>query len=243
MNSNFKFKNNIELLVELPFSEHIEELKQRSLQLFWFIFLSTCFTFINVRDLVEVLESPLINIKFFQLSPSEYFLSTIKISFYAGLLFGSPILLAQILLFLLPSLAKIEKKIILPLLIGSLILFVCGLLFSYYLLIPAALMFIFNYNNEVVEPLWSFARYLEFILALFYNTGIAFQIPVIQIILDLLKIVSMQQMLDSWKRVVLGSTIIGAILTPSTDPITQLLLSAAILILYFLGISFSVFIK
>jgi sec-independent protein translocase protein TatC len=243
MNSDFKFKNNLGLTLELPFSEHIDELRQRSFQLFWFIFLLTCFAFFEVKDLVKILELPVTNIKFFQLSPSEYFLSTIKISFYTGLLFGSPILLSQVLLFLLPGLTKIEKKIVLPLLIGSLILFIGGLLFSYYLLVPAALTFFFNYSTEVIEPLWSFTQYFEFILVLFYSTGIAFQIPIIQIVLGLLKIVSTQQMLDAWKYVILGSTIISAILTPSTDPFTQLLLSGAILILYFLGISFLTFIN
>jgi sec-independent protein translocase protein TatC len=243
MNSDFKFKNNLELILELPFSEHMDELRQRSFQLFWFIFLLTCFTFIEVKDLVKILQLPVTDIKFFQLAPSEYFLSTIKISFYTGLLFGSPILLSQILLFLLPGLTKIEQKVVLPLLIGSLILFICGLLFSYYLLIPAALTFFFNYNTEVIEPLWSFTQYFEFILVLFYSTGIAFQIPIIQIVLGLLKIVSTQQMLDAWKYVILGSTIIGAILTPSTDPFTQLLFSGAILILYFLGISFLLILK
>jgi sec-independent protein translocase protein TatC len=243
MNSDFKFKNNLELTLELPFSEHIEELRQRSSQLFWFIFLLSCLAFIEVKDLVKILELPVTDVKFFQLSPSEYFLSTVKISFYTGLLFGSPILLSQVLLFLLPGLTKIEKKVVLPLLIGSLILFICGLLFSYYLLIPAALTFFFNYSNEVIEPLWSFTQYFEFILVLFYSTGIAFQIPIIQIVLGLLKIISVQQMLDAWKYVILGSTIIGAILTPSTDPFTQLLLSGAILILYFLGISFLIFIN
>ena len=78
-------------------------------------------------------------------------------------------------------------------------------------------------------------EYFEFILVLFYSTGLAFQIPVIQIILGLLKIITVKQMLRAWRYVILGSTIIGAILTPSTDPLTQLLLSIAILALYFSG--------
>ena len=122
-----------------------------------------------------------------------------------------------------------------PLLIGSLVLFCFGLIFSYYLLVPAALNFFLNYSDDVIEPFWSFDEYFEFILVLFYSTGLAFQIPVIQIILGLLKIFTVQQMLKAWRYVILGSTIVGAILTPSTDPLTQLLLSIAILALYFSG--------
>jgi sec-independent protein translocase protein TatC len=235
-NSNFNFTNNTNVTLELPFSEHIEELRQRIFFLFGIILLLTCVAFIEVKTLVKILELPINNVKFFQISPGEYFISTIKISFYTGLLFSSPFVIGQVILFLLPGLTKKETKIILPLLLSSLILFGLGLAFSYYTLIPAALNFFLNYSEEVLEPLWSFDQYFEFILVLFYSTGLAFQIPILQILLGLLNIVSVKQMLDAWRYIVLLSTILGAILTPSTDPLTQLLLSLAILLLYFSGL-------
>lgn len=140
-NSDFSFNNNLTSNYELPFSEHIEELRQRIFHLFWIILFLTCIAFFDVKFLVKILELPVNDVKFFQLSPGEYFISTVKISFYTGLLFGSPFAIGQLLLFLLPGLTEKEKKIILPLLIGSLILFGLGLLFSYYALIPAALNF------------------------------------------------------------------------------------------------------
>jgi len=235
-NSNFNFTNNTNVTLELPFSEHIEELRQRLFLLLGIILLLTSVAFIEVKSLVKILELPVNNVKFFQISPGEYFISTIKISFYTGLLFSSPFIVGQLILFLLPGLTKKETKIILPLLLGSLILFGLGLAFSYYTLIPAALNFFLNYSEEVLEPFWSFDQYFEFILVLFYSTGLAFQIPIIQILIGLLNIVSPQQMLGAWRYIILISTILGAILTPSTDPLTQLLLSSAILLLYFSGL-------
>jgi len=242
-NSDFNFKNNETLTLELPFSEHIEELRQRCFHIFWIILILTFAAFIEMKFLVEILQLPVSNVKFFQLSPGEYFGSTVKISFYTGLLFGSPFAIGQIILFLLPGLTEKETKIILPLLLSSLVLFGLGLFFSYYALIPAALNFFLDYSDEVIEPLWSFDQYLEFLLVLFYSTGLAFQIPIIQILLGLLNIVSAKQMLDAWRYVILLSTIIGAILTPSTDPLTQLLLSTAILLLYFSGVGILFLIK
>lgn len=235
-NSNFNFTSNTTVTLELPFSEHIEELRQRIFFVFWIILLLTCAAFIEVKSLVKILELPISNVKFFQISPGEYFISTIKISFYTGLLFSSPFIVSQLILFLLPGLTKKETKIILPLLLGSLLLFGLGLAFSYYTLIPAALNFFLNYSEEVLEPFWSFDQYFEFILVLFYSTGLAFQIPIIQILVGLLNIVSANQMLGAWRYIILLSTILGAILTPSTDPLTQLLLSVAILLLYFSGL-------
>lgn len=235
-NSNFNFTNNSTVTLELPFAEHIEELRRRIFLVVGIIFSLTCLSFLEVKTLVKFLELPISNVKFFQISPGEYFISTVKISFYTGLLLSSPFTIGQLILFLLPGLTKKEIKIVLPLLIGSLSLFILGLIFSYYTLIPAALNFFLNYSQEVLEPFWSFDQYFEFILVLFYSTGLAFQIPVFQILIGLLNIVSPKEMLSVWRYIILLSTVISAILTPSTDPLTQLLLSLAILLLYFSGL-------
>jgi sec-independent protein translocase protein TatC len=242
-NSNFNFTTNTIITLELPFSEHIEELRQRVFLLFWVILLLTSIAFFEVKTIVKILEFPISNVKFFQTAPGEYFISTLKISFYTGLLFTSPFGIGQFILFLLPGLTKKETTIILPLLLSSLLLFTLGLAFSYYTLIPAALNFFLSYSEEVLEPFWSFDQYFEFILVLFYSTGIAFQIPIIQILLGLLNIVSTTQMLRAWRYIILIATILGAILTPSTDPLTQILLSLAILFLYFFGLGILFLIK
>jgi len=243
MTTNFNFTTDKAQNLELPFPEHIEELRQRIFFLFLVILILTCIAFVDVKSLVKFLELPIDNVKFFQLSPGEYFISTIKISFYTGLLFSSPFIIGQLILFLLPGLTKKETRIILPLLLSSLILFGLGLIFSYYTLIPAALNFFLNYSEEVLEPFWSFDQYFEFILVLFYSTGLAFQIPIFQILIGLLNIVSPEQMLKAWRYIILLSTILGAVLTPSTDPLTQLLLSSAILLLYLSGLGILFLIK
>ena len=221
--------------LELPISEHIEEMRQRSVQFLCFACLIIGVMFFKITPIVELLEAPVAGIKFIQLSPGEYFLSTVKISFYGGLLFSIPFLLSQIIFYILPGLTKSEKGIILPILVTSLLLFAVGLLFAYYILIPAALNFFIGYSSTVIEPLWSFGQYFDFILFLFYSTGLSFQVPILQIILGLAGIVTGKQMLNSWRYVVLGSTIISAILTPSTDPVTQLCLAGAIVFLYLTG--------
>ena len=242
-NSNFHFTDNTIVTLELPFSEHIEELRQRLFILFCIILILSSLAFLEVKIIVKILELPISNVKFFQTAPGEYFISTLKISFYTGLLFTSPFGIGQLILFLLPGLTKKETKIILPLLFSSLLLFGLGLAFSYYTLVPAALNFFLTYSEEVLEPLWSFDQYFEFILVLFYSTGIAFQIPIIQVLVGLLNIVSAKQMLGAWRYIILVATILGAILTPSTDPLTQILLSLAILLLYFAGLGILFLIK
>lgn len=123
-----------------------------------------------------------------------------------------------------------------PVVLGSSVLFIGGLVFAYLLLIPAALQFFINYGANVVEQLWSIEKYFEFVLLLLFSTGLAFQIPVIQLLLGNLGIVSSEKMLAGWRFVIMGAVVLGAILTPSTDPLTQSLLAGAVLGLYFGGV-------
>nr|YP_011005613.1 Sec-independent periplasmic protein translocase [Cutleria multifida]WAM62617.1 Sec-independent periplasmic protein translocase [Cutleria multifida] len=220
---------------ELYFNEHFTELRQRLFYILSFFSLFTFLTFLNVKDVVKVLESPIPNIHFFQLSPGEYFVSTLVISFSTGILFSTPLLLSQTLFFFRPALTKTEKNIVIYLLVSSIFLFLIGLIFSYFLLIPAALNFFLLYASEVIEPLWSFSQYFNFISALFFSTGLVFQVPIVQIVLSLSKLIDPSKMLNYWRPMILFSTILGAILTPSADPITQLLLSSALFLLYFFG--------
>ncbi|HEY9836215.1 MAG TPA: twin-arginine translocase subunit TatC, partial [Vampirovibrionales bacterium] len=165
-----------------------------------------------------------------------FFFVSVKVAGYSGLVVASPFVLYQIIQFVLPGLSLRERRIIGPIVLGSTLLFSVGLVFAYIALIPAALNFFVSYGAGVVEQMWSIDRYFEFVLLLLFSTGLAFQIPVIQALLGLLGIVSSTKMLAGWRYVVLGAAILGAILTPSTDPLTQSLFAGAVLTLYFGGV-------
>jgi len=229
--------------LELPVSEHIDEIRQRTFHSLGFLVVSVCVIFLNITHIVQILEAPVQGIKFIQLSPGEYFLSTVKIAFYGGFLFTIPFLISQIIFYILPGLTKSEKDIIVPILLTSVLLFAGGLIFAYYVLIPAALNFFIGYSTDVIEPIWSFDQYFDFILFVFYSTGLAFQVPIFQIVLGITGIITGKKMLELWRYVVLASTVFSAVLTPSTDPITQICLAGAILFLYLTGASILIFYK
>lgn len=221
--------------VEMSLFDHLEELRQRIFYALVAIVICIIGCFSVVNKIVSLLEVPAQGVKFLQLAPGEYFFVSIKVAGYSGLLLASPFVLYQILQFVLPGLTRRERRFVAPIVFGSSILFAAGLAFAYVALIPAALNFFINYGGDVVEQLWSIDRYFEFVLLLLFSTGIAFQIPVVQMLLGLVGIVSSKQMLSGWKFVLLGAVVLGAVLTPSTDPITQSLLAGAVLFLYFGG--------
>jgi sec-independent protein translocase protein TatC len=222
--------------VEMSLFDHLEELRQRIFYSLIAVFIGVVICFWQVNPIVELLEVPAKGAKFLQLSPGEYFFVSLKVAGYSGLLIASPFILYQVVMFVLPGLTRRERRLIGPLVLGSSVLFFAGLGFAYYALIPAALNFFISYGADVVEQLWSIDRYFEFVLLLLFSTGLAFQIPVLQTLLGLLGIVTSKQMLKGWRYVMLGAAILGAVLTPSTDPVTQSLLGGAVLFLYFGGI-------
>jgi sec-independent protein translocase protein TatC len=228
---------------EMALSEHIEEFSQRLI--FSLIVLITailsCFT--DIKQIVKIFQAPAMGIKFLQFAPGEYFFASIKIAAFSGLLLSSPIILYQIFLYVLPGMTKKERDILLPITIGSGVLFAVGLCFSYFFLVPAALKFFIAYGSDIVEPFWSFDQYFDFVAVLIFTTGLAFQVPVVQIILGLLGIISGQQMLSAWKYVVVLATTIAAVITPSTDPVTQLLMAGALLALYLGGSGLVILLK
>ena len=222
--------------VEMSLFDHLEELRMRIFYALIGVVLGVVGCFIVVKPLVRILEVPARGVKFLQLAPGEFFFVTIKVAGYSGILVASPWILYQIVQFVLPGLTRRERRLLAPVVLGSSVLFFAGLAFAYIALIPAALNFFINYGGDVVEQSWSIDRYFEFVLLLMFSTGLAFQIPIVQLILGFLGIVSSDLMAAGWRYVVLGAVVMGAILTPSTDPLTQSLLAGAVLGLYFGGI-------
>lgn len=221
---------------EMSLFDHLEELRQRIFYALIAVGIGAIACFAGVKPIVQLLEIPAQGVKFLQLAPGEYFFVSIKVAGYCGILVASPVILYQIVAFVVPGLTRKERRLLAPIVFGSSILFVAGLAFAYVALIPAALNFFITYGADVVEQSWSIEKYFEFVLLLLFSTGLAFQVPIIQALLGLLGIVSSQQMLSGWRFVLVGAAVIGAVLTPSTDPLTQSLLGGAITALYFGGI-------
>jgi sec-independent protein translocase protein TatC len=222
--------------VEMSLFDHLEELRQRIFYALIAIAVGIVGCFATVKPIVQLLEAPAQGVKFLQLAPGEFFFVSIKVAGYTGILLASPVILYQIIAFVLPGLTKREKGFLGPIVLGSSFLFVGGLAFAYIALIPAALNFFITYGEGVVEQSWSIDLYFEFVLLLMFSTGLAFQIPVIQALLGFLGIVSSKQMVSGWRYILVGAAVLGAVLTPSTDPLTQCLLSGAVLGLYFGGV-------
>ena len=220
----------------MPLVDHLEELRQRVLRSLIAVVVAALACLVVIKPLVRLLEEPAGSIHFLQLAPGEFLFVSFKVAGYAGLTLALPYVLYQGLAFVLPGLTLKERRLIAPAVAGSAVLFLTGLAFAWWALVPAALRFLVSYGADVVEPLWSIERYLDFVLLLMLATGLAFQLPVLQLLLGLFGLLSWRSMLAAWRWVVLSAALAGAVLTPSTDPVTMLLLAGAITALFLIGV-------
>jgi len=219
----------------MPFTGHLEELRQRILNSIFATLICIVFSFLVIKPLIQFLEIPAKNIRLLQLSPGEFLFVAIKVAGYSGLIVALPYILYQVVLFVTPGLTEKEKSLIFPAFLASGILFFLGLFFSWWILVPAAISFFIKFGADIVEPIWSIEKYFDFVLLLMSSTALAFQLPVLQFILGSLGVITTQKMLSNWRIVVISSAILSAIITPSTDPLTMSLLSISIIFLFFIG--------
>ena len=233
-----KSTENIEMndYKEMSFSDHLEELRQRIINSIYSIMICIFFSFLVVKPIIAFIEIPAKDIQLLQLSPGEFLFVAIKVAGYSGIIIALPYIVYQITLFITPGLTKKEKRFLMPAVAGSGLLFFLGLLFSWWVLVPAAISFFINFGADIVEPAWSIERYFDFVLLLMASTAIAFQLPVLQFILGSLGILTADKMISNWRIVILSSAILSAIITPSTDPLTMSLLSLSIIFLFFIGV-------
>ena len=222
---------------EMSFNDHLEELRQRILNSIYSVVICIFFSFIVIKPLISFIEIPAKDIRLLQLSPGEFLFVAIKVAGYSGIIISLPYIVYQIILFVSPGLTKKEKRFLIPAVAVSGLLFFLGLLFSWWILVPAAISFFIKFGSDIVEPIWSIERYFDFVLLLMASTAISFQLPVLQFILGSLGIITADKMISNWRIVVLCSAILSAIITPSTDPLTMSLLSISIVLLFFVGVA------
>ncbi|MGZ6274659.1 MAG: twin-arginine translocase subunit TatC, partial [Syntrophales bacterium] len=168
---------------KMPFTSHLEELRTRIIRIMIAaaIGFGVCWYF--KEWLFQIITKPLHQVlppNSFMIYTSlpEAFFNYMKISFYASLFLTSPYILYQLWKFISPGLYKTEKKYMLPFVISSTILFICGILFGYYLALPPAFGFFVEFSSDFLKPMLSLREYLSFSLKLLLAFGVSFELPV-----------------------------------------------------------------
>jgi sec-independent protein translocase protein TatC len=163
------------------------------------------------------------------------FVVPMKVAFLVAFLIALPYVLYQLWAFVAPGLYAHEKKLVLPLVVASSILFFIGMAFAYFLVFPVIFKFMASIAPEGVAWMTDIEKYLSFALTTFVAFGVTFEVPVIVIVLVRAGLVSIEKLKESRPYVIVGAFIIGAIFTPPVV-ISQLMLAVPLCLLYELGI-------
>ena len=173
------------------------------------------------------------------LGVAEPFTATITTSFYAALLLTLPFLLYQLYAFVLPAFAPGERKVALPLMSMVPLLFIAGVAFGYFVVLPRAVEFLQNFNDDDFDILVQAKDYYRFSVMFLAAIGLLFQIPIAVLAVTRLGILTPRQLQSNAGYVLLGIAVLAAVATPTPDPITMLLAMAPLFLLFELSILLS----
>jgi sec-independent protein translocase protein TatC len=166
------------------------------------------------------------------------FLTPFKASFYVAILLAIPIVIYQIWAFVAPGLYRREKRLAVPLLISSVVLFYVGVAFAYWVIFPVMFGFFTTAAPAGVQVMTDINSYLDFVLVLFIAFGVAFEVPVATVLLVLTGMVGIDTLTKNRQYVFLGAFVVGMLLTPP-DVFSQTLLAIPMYLLYEAGIAMS----
>ncbi len=172
------------------------------------------------------------------LGVSEPFMQTLKVAAYAGLLISLPLILFQLYAFVLPAFSPQEKQVALPAMLAVPFLFIGGVVFGYYTVVPRAIYFLQNFNTDAFDVLVQAQPYYKFVLMLLIAMGLLFQIPVGIIALTRVGIVTTSQLSHNRRYAILAIAVL-AMLLPGQDPITMGMMMAPMYVLFEASILFS----
>jgi sec-independent protein translocase protein TatC len=158
----------------------------------------------------------------------------------AGAIFSMPVILYQFWQFVVPGLTRDERRYVFIFLPSALLLFVLGILFAWFVLIPAAVFFLANFLGTIFKTDWTPSGYIGFVLRMLFWIGIAFEMPVIVYFIARVGVVTAQTLREQWRFAIVGIAVLAAIITPSIDPVTMLLTMAPLVVLYILSIGLAV---
>jgi sec-independent protein translocase protein TatC len=240
-------KNNRESVssedTEQPFIQHLVELRDRLLR----VVLAVAAVFLVLvpfsNSLFTVLSGPLLThmpegSSMIAIEVASPFLIPFKLTLFLALFIAIPFVLYQLWAFVAPGLYRHERRLVLPLLISSTLLFYAGAAFAYFVVFPLVFAFFTSAAPEGVSVMTDISRYLDFVLTLFFAFGAAFEVPVVTVLLVWTGMVTQEGLREKRPYIIVGAFVIGMLLTPP-DVISQTLLAVPIWLLFELGVYFS----
>jgi sec-independent protein translocase protein TatC len=219
----------------MPLLRHLDELRQRMFRAFLGVLLTTALSFVFTRQLIDFLAAPIGGSQaLVSIEVTENIAIYMRVALLSGLVLGMPIMLYEILSFILPGLKGNERKWLLWGVPAASLLFLAGVAFCWFVMLPAAIPFLVNFIGITthVRP----ANYFNFITTLLFWIGVSFEMPLVVALLAKLKLVTARQLLKAWRYAVVLIALLAAVITPTVDPLNMGLVMAPLCMLYLVSV-------
>lgn len=222
---------------EMTIFQHLEELRRR-------LIIATLATGVGMLiaavfltwPVMALLSEPAGEMKLVAIRPTETFTTYFKVALATGAGLAMPVIVTQGLLFLMPALNARERKYLIfavPSVTGA---FCAGLAFGFFLVVPFAVRYLLVFGGDVVQAFWSIEAYLSFVTALLFWIGVSFETPIVLFFLAKLGVVNSAQLSHYRRYALVGAFVMGAMITPTPDPLNQAIVAVPIYLLYELGV-------
>jgi sec-independent protein translocase protein TatC len=218
--------------------EHLKELRTRLIWILGTMLVGVAITLFFAEPIIQFIIEPLSSRGIIPqaLGPTDTIGVYFKVSFTAGTSLATPVIIYQIIAFVAPGLYPHEKRALLMILPGILILFILGAAFAFYFLMPAAVDFLQNFMGSVVRQDWTIDRYMGFITRLVFWMGVSFETPLVVAFLARAGVVTGKRLLSFWRHSFVIAAIVAAAITPTVDPVNMTIVMGPLIVLYFLSV-------
>ena len=224
---------------------HLTELRRRLTWSAAVVFLATVIAFIFHQQILQVLMAPAGNFtELPQNKPvytelTEFIGIAMKASLFVGIFGSLPFLLWQMVMFAAPGLNPTEKRYLYSLMPITILVFLAGSAFGYFMLFPPAVKFLLTFGSNVATPMIRIGNYVNLMLSLLFWMGIVFELPIILFFLSRIGVVSPEFLARNRRWAIVIAFVLGAIITPTLDPINQAFVAGPIIVLYEVGVLLS----
>ena len=221
----------------MPMVDHIKELRNRILICVGVLALTVSAGFTFSLQLIQLFQSMAPkSVVFVQRTPGEVLMATVSLSFYAGVAVALPVILYNLLRFVLPGLRQKEQALVSWTVVGGTSLFILGVIFAYFFVVPSALTFLVDFGQAVARPELSIRDYISFCSSLLFVTGAMFELPMVLFLLSFTGLITSAKLIQEWRWATVVIFIVAAIVTPTQDPLSMSLVGLAMVALYGLSI-------
>lgn len=214
---------------------HLNELRIRLMRAMGALVVGVLLSAFFTSDLLKYLIRPYGD-ELQVLGPTESVVIYFRVALLAGAIFAIPYITYQLFMFILPGLYPHEKRWVLLALPATTGLFLLGVAFAWFIMVPTALGFLRDFEQDIFVAEWTADRYIAFLTTLLFWIGVAFEMPVVVYVLARMGIVGPGPLARNWRLAVVAITIAAALITPTVDPFNMLLVVAPLLVLYLISI-------